>query len=129
MNTPNPRAAVSASTPAEHWCARKLGPPSYTWQVDDGNGPIAVVTTPQPPFATKGDPARSERRARLIAAAPDLLATLQTLAELNPPCMSRAAEDGFSIHTAEESYRIVLSRIINEARELARAAIARAQTP
>jgi hypothetical protein len=62
-----------AHTPGP-WAARKLGPPSYTWQVDSGGGPIAVITTPQPPFATKGDPARSEANARLIAAAPELLA-------------------------------------------------------
>ncbi len=42
---------------------------------------------------------------------------------LQPPCMTREAQDGFRYHTAEDAYRIELCHLILAAREMAQAAI------
>ena len=64
--------------------------------------------------------------ARLIAAAPELLAALESIAAIVPAIMSPEAEHGFRYHTAEDAYRVHLAGLINQARTQARAAIARA---
>jgi hypothetical protein len=56
----------------------------------------------------------------------DLLKALQCFTELAAPCMSREAEEGFRYHTAENAYRVELSKIILSVKEAARAAIAKA---
>ena len=70
--------------------------------------------------------AEIEANARLIAAAPELLAALESIAAIVPDVMSKQAEDGFRYHTAEDAYRVHLAGLINQARNQARAAIARA---
>lgn len=68
----------------------------------------------------------SPANARLIAAASELLAALKSIAALEPSIMSKQAEEGFRYHTAEDTYRIHLAGLINQARALARSAIAKA---
>jgi hypothetical protein len=62
----------------------------------------------------------------LLASAPDLLSALESIAALEPSIMSKHAEEGFRYHTDEDAYRIHLAGLINQARAIARAAIARA---
>jgi hypothetical protein len=67
-----------------------------------------------------------EANARLIASAPDLLSAMESIAALEPSIMSKHAEEGFRYHTDEDAYRIHLAGLINQARAIARAAIAKA---
>ena len=67
-----------------------------------------------------------EANARLIASSPDLLAALESIAALEPSIMSKQAEEGFRFHAEEDAYRVHLAGLINQARAIARAAIAKA---
>ena len=64
--------------------------------------------------------------ARLIASSPELLSALESIAALEPSIMSKQAEEGFRYHAEEDAYRIHLAGLINQARAIARAAIAKA---
>lgn len=59
------------------YAARRLGPPSGILEIFAAGAPIAKVYESAAPFATKGEKARAEATARLLAAAPALLIELK----------------------------------------------------
>ncbi len=103
------------------------------WSDTGHDGKLSIVV--ETPFGSVakalpvGDIGQERANARLIAAAPELLAGLEAVLKqlCNTPCMSSAAQEGFSHHTAEDEYRIELCKLILEARETAIAAIAKAR--
>jgi hypothetical protein len=77
-------------------------------------------------FLAVASDGEGQANARLISSAPDLLSAMESIAALEPSIMSKQAEEGFRYHTEEDAYRIHLAGLINQARAIARAAIAKA---